>query len=1130
MEKDDCIMAFYLADYSSKLDDVAARAPGTCEWVLDHRNFRTWVEMESSALLWLSGHPGCGKTVISSFLIKSLRARPNTTVIYFICDNKHEHFRTKECVLRSVLHQLLVIHPDLVEHALPYFKTMKDAVATSAATLWNIFEEVIQNENFPEVFCVLDALDECEDDSREWLIQKFARIFSSNNDRPASRVITGRLKMLVTSRPWEDIEFGFLEASKIRLKTEEEDGIDHDIRTFVKEKVNALAKRRGYTAHEREIVTEALTSKANGMFLWVSLIIRDLEKTPRSKIQQRLETLPKTLFEVYGGILSKIEEYAAERVKHILTWIVTAVRPLGLEELAVACELHTLDEAGEVLMGDFLESIRGDIRLCGPILTIREGYVELVHKSAKDFLLSNHQNFESSCPSIDYHIKLMESHAELAVLCLKYLSRTEFGNEQLPIEKLDGHEFEFRSNIEKYPFLEYSAQSWPDHFRNSGDLLISSLIEAVRTLFRLRKNLANWFQTFFFLEHDGYEPYPFGSSPLHWAVYLGILPIAQCLLNDEGVDVNVKDAKEESPLMWLNQSGNGPYVELTSERIEIVGALIEAGADLSATDKAYKATPLHWSVYRKNYQVAKMLITAGADVNARDRDQETPLHRLQAVLGIEIVEVAKCLLEHGAFINAVNLKKKTPLHYVVEYVNYSDQARPLVSFLLEHGAFINAVDLNKNTPLHLAIRNIKQDDQACLLISLLLEKGADANATETDGNTPLLLAMTRRLWGAILVLLKHGADADTKDPGGKTVLHLAAEWGRIELVEWWIEHGVKTKSSDLSGVTAVELAAINGHEKIVQLLINHDKTQADNQARYLQFARLHTAVKNDTGALVSSLLMDITFDSKCSILLGRKLLEQAIDNGNLALLKLVLEKLSDAVEDNYYDQALSQLLAARIDHNDMLVLLLSKGANIEARSLTNYSRTALHIAARAKNHPAVQLLLEKGADVNVTDRHGYTPLMYAAEMGNETIVNLILQYGAVTEAKEIFQGRTALGLAAENERVAIVRLLLEHGAEVEAFNDDGETALHGAALEGWLTVMEVLVAQGHANVDAQDSSGKTPLMLAAEVGEDEAVRLLVQKGADVKLKDESGKTALDWAIRGRKKAVVQYLESLEDVS
>jgi ankyrin repeat protein len=58
----------------------------------------------------------------------------------------------------------------------------------------------------------------------------------------------------------------------------------------------------------------------------------------------------------------------------------------------------------------------------------------------------------------------------------------------------------------------------------------------------------------------------------------------------------------------------------------------------------------------------------------------------------------------------------------------------------------------------------------------------------------------------------------------------------------------------------------------------------------------------------------------------------------------------------------------------------------------------------------------------------------------------------------------------------------------------------------------------------------TPLMLAARNGEDEAVRLLVQKGADVKPKDKLGRTALDWAIHGRCKAVVQYLESLEHAS
>jgi ankyrin repeat protein len=435
----------------------------------------------------------------------------------------------------------------------------------------------------------------------------------------------------------------------------------------------------------------------------------------------------------------------------------------------------------------------------------------------------------------------------------------------------------------------------------------------------------------------------------------------------------------------------------------------------------------------------------------------------------------------------------------------------VAKFLLEHGALVNAVDPNKRTPLYIAMEHIYQDDQAPLLISLLLEKGADINATTAEGDTPLLLAMARRLWGIILVLLKHGADVDAKDPDGKTVLHLAAEWGRSELVQWLIEHCADTKSSDLSGLTALELAAINGFENIVQLLTNHDNIQTETQVGYLQLARLHTAVKNDNGTLVQSLLMDIPFDSKCSVFLGRKILTQAAANRNLTLVELLLEKLSDMEEDDYYEQTLFRS-AADIDHIAMLVPLLNKGANIETRSSLNYSRTALHIAARAKNHPAVQLLLERGADVNAIDDLGWTSLMSAAQTGCEKSVNLMLQYKALTEVKAVSSGRTALCIAATYGYDVIVRLLLEHGAEVEAVNKAGGAVLHCVTFRGHLTVMEVLLVQGHANVDAQDSSGQTPLMLAAVGGEYQAVRMLVQKGADVKLKDELGRTVLNWAI------------------
>jgi hypothetical protein len=76
----------------------------------------------------------------------------------------------------------------------------------------------------------------------------------------------------------------------------------------------------------------------------------------------------------------------------------------------------------------------------------------------------HHQDFDSSCTSINYRIKPMESHAELATLCVIYLSLDEFDSQQFPLDKLDGHKLVLWDLLEKYLFLSYSAVCWPVTF------------------------------------------------------------------------------------------------------------------------------------------------------------------------------------------------------------------------------------------------------------------------------------------------------------------------------------------------------------------------------------------------------------------------------------------------------------------------------------------------------------------------------------------------------------------------------------------------------------------------------------------------------------------------------------------
>ncbi len=144
----------------------------------------------------------------------------------------------------------------------------------------------------------------------------------------------------------------------------------------------------------------------------------------------------------------------------------------------------------------------------------------------------------------------------------------------------------------------------------------------------------------------------------------------------------------------------------------------------------------------------------------------------------------------------------------------------------------------------------------------------------------------------------------------------------------------------------------------------------------------------------------------------------------------------------------------------------------------------------------VELLIEKGVDINAKDDSGWTALIHAARHGHTEIAEFLIQKGAEVDAKDI-NGWTALMYAAYNGHTETVELLIEKGADINAKNIYELTALMWAAMEGHIKTVKLLLQKG-ADIDAKTMyTDDTALMGVASNGHTEIAELLIENGANV---------------------------------
>jgi hypothetical protein len=372
-------------------------------WILENSDFQRWRNEQQSRLLWIKGDPGKGKTMLFCGIVNELRKSMAKTDLlsYFFCQAADSRINNATAVLRGLIYLLVDQQPSLTSHIRKKYddagKTLfEDANAWVA--LDEIFTNILQDPSLNSTYLIIDALDECVVDLPKLL------------DFIVQKSSVSRVKWIVSSRKWPNIEerLGRI-GQNLSLELNAE-SISTAVSTFIRLKVLQLAQQRKYDDRIRDTVISYLSVNANNTFLWVALVCQNLKEIPRRNTLAKLSAFPPGLDPLYERMIQQVSKLDdADLCKRILALVAITYRPITLIELISLIEIPEDSN-------DF-ESLGEIINDCGSFLTIREGTIDFVHQSARDYLFT--KAFDKIFPS-----GRGEVHYEIFSRSLQVMSKT----------------------------------------------------------------------------------------------------------------------------------------------------------------------------------------------------------------------------------------------------------------------------------------------------------------------------------------------------------------------------------------------------------------------------------------------------------------------------------------------------------------------------------------------------------------------------------------------------------------------------------------------------------------------------------------------------------------------------------
>ena len=451
-------MFYYIRDHETARK---SRHSNTCEWILRHPKFQKWsrIPAEKGGQLWINAGPGFGKTVLTSFIIDHFLDSGNRyerpILLYFYFRESSLHNNNATAAICSIAYQLHGQHESsrqgIQMNANAIYNNAGDEKKAGFAEVWRLLSRYL--EDHKNLVLILDALDECEDNS----------LFLP---RLLDLAIREKITLLLTSRRQKRLVKYLEHVETLEITPGD---VHHDIEAFVEFKV----RRNARLSHPlvRNIVMKNLLDQHDGMFLWVTLMLKELKACISvEEVQLTLAQIPSGLEGIYVKIVKRLEESltrrAAEVARNILTWVLGSAKALTMDELkeALSCQYQA---QGHTLLsdGEFPYTDKDIENMCGSLISVRHGAIQTVHQSTKEYLGRLGKDRELS-HDLSILPTSVDTSLQLTSVCLKYqeqICKSSLMKIQMLPFDLRPKGFDIRMLQAKKKLLEYSFFYWIHH-------------------------------------------------------------------------------------------------------------------------------------------------------------------------------------------------------------------------------------------------------------------------------------------------------------------------------------------------------------------------------------------------------------------------------------------------------------------------------------------------------------------------------------------------------------------------------------------------------------------------------------------------------------------------------------------